>query len=118
MNNSSDLRSPCPIAATLDLVGDKWTLLIVRDILLFNKHRYTDLAQSHEGIATNILADRLSKLVEAGMVAREPYQQNPIRYEYHLTNKGLDLAPVLKAMGLWAQAHVDGVAQGAPPPRL
>jgi DNA-binding HxlR family transcriptional regulator len=100
-------RSPCPVANALDLFGDKWTLLVVRDLLL-GKARYGEFAQSPEGIPTNILADRLRKLAQAGVVEKRAYCEKPVRYEYELTAKGRDLLPVLEAMADWAKKHVPG----------
>lgn len=94
-------RSSCAIACTLDLIGDKWTLLVIRD-LFFGKTRYKEFQESAEGIPTNILADRLQNLEKAGLVSRTPYQERPVRYEYHLTETGRSLGPVLKAIANWA----------------
>lgn len=107
-------RSYCPIANTLDLVGDRWSLLIVRD-LLFGERRYGDLAGSFESIPTNTLADRLRKLEEAGIVAREQYSDRPPRYSYHLTARGRALGPVLEAIADWGLAHIPGSRQMRPP---
>ncbi len=103
------MRSTCPIAATLDLVGDKWSLLIIRDIGVFNKHRNKDFQTSDEGIPTNILANRLKLLVEKGLINKQAYQNNPLRYEYHLTEQGQKLLPVVDAMRVWAVENVAGV---------
>jgi DNA-binding HxlR family transcriptional regulator len=108
------MRSPCPIANTLDLLGDKWTLLVVRDLLLFEKHRFAELAGSYEGIPTNILADRLRRLESCGIVTKVPYQEHPVRHEYILTQKGRELFPVLKEMILWAQRNIPGVGRKPP----
>jgi DNA-binding HxlR family transcriptional regulator len=102
-------RSTCPIAGVLDIAGDKWTLLVVRDLLLSGKHRYGELQASPEAIPTNILADRLKRLEAAGLVTKKFYQDNPPRAEYFLTRKGADLGPVLQAMGQWGQKHIPGV---------
>jgi len=107
-------RSICPIANTLDLIGDRWTLLVVRDLLFFDKHRFGDFAASMEGIPTNILADRLRRLEDAGVVTKVPYSTRPQRFEYHLTPKGADLLPVLLAMAEWAGRHVPGVGKATP----
>src|SRR5579862_1405170 len=80
-------RSMCAIANSLDILGDKWTLLVVRD-LLHGKRTYGELAHSPEGIPTNILADRLKRLEGAGIIAGTPYQERPVRYAYALTPKG------------------------------
>jgi DNA-binding HxlR family transcriptional regulator len=104
-------RSPCPIANALDIVGDKWTLLVVRDLMFMGKRRYGEFAQSPEGIPSNILADRLKRLEEAGLVTKKPYQHNPVRYEYRLTRKGADLFPVLKEIIRWANKHIPGTVK-------
>ncbi len=80
-------RSRCAVACTLDLVGDKWSLLVVRD-LFRGSATYGKLQNSFEGIPTNILADRLKKLEEAGIIAKSAYQERPVRYSYELTKKG------------------------------
>jgi DNA-binding HxlR family transcriptional regulator len=87
------------------LLGDRWTLLVIRD-LFRGMTRYGEFASGPEGIPTNLLADRLKKLETAGLVASEPYQQNPTRYAYHLTPRGRDLKPVLAALGQWSLRHV------------
>lgn len=110
------MRSVCPIATTLDLLGDKWTLLVVRDLLFLGKKRFGELQSSPEGIPTNILSDRLRRLEECGIVAKVAYQDRPPRYEYHLTPKGADLLPVLRAIIEWANRHLPGTAK--PPPGL
>jgi DNA-binding HxlR family transcriptional regulator len=101
------LRSPCAVASTLDLVGDKWSLLVVRD-LLRGSATYSELQNSHERIPTNILADRLKKLEEAGLIAKSPYQEHPVRYAYGLTEKGRDLSDVLRAVVRWGKKHIPG----------
>lgn len=100
-------RSPCPVACVLDILGDKWTLLVVRD-LLFGKHTFTALLDSAEHIPSNILADRLKRLEQAGVVCREPYQERPRRYAYHLTDKGRELGGVLRGMVAWANKYIAG----------
>ncbi len=100
-------RSACPVAGVLDILGDKWTLIVVRDLFL-DKHRYGDFLASPEGIPTNILADRLKRLEAAGIVRRELYRENPPRAEYFLTPRGADLGPVLRAMAQWGLQHLPG----------
>jgi DNA-binding HxlR family transcriptional regulator len=100
-------RSSCPAACVLDLAGDKWTLLVVRD-LLRGRHTYKELLAADEGIPTNILADRLKKMEAAGLIKAEPYQDNPVRWRYELTAKGRDLGHVLAAMARWGTKHVRG----------
>jgi DNA-binding HxlR family transcriptional regulator len=103
-----EYRSTCPVASMLDIVGDKWTLVVVRDLFL-NKHRFGDFLTSPESIPTNILADRLKRLEATGIVKRETYQDNPPRAEYFLTTRGSDLAPVLLAMLKWGELYIPGV---------
>jgi DNA-binding HxlR family transcriptional regulator len=100
-------RSLCAVANSLDILGDKWTLLVVRD-LLQGKRTYGELALSRERIPTNILADRLERLVEAGIVTRTPYQQRPVRYAYALTPKGNALGDVLLAFVRWGKQYIPG----------
>jgi DNA-binding HxlR family transcriptional regulator len=100
-------RSPCPVACSLDLLGDKWTLLVVRDLLL-GKTTYTEFQKSPEGIPTNILAERLKRLQTAGILEKSQYQERPVRYAYHLTAKGGDLRPVLSALIDWGNKHIPG----------
>ena len=100
------LRSPCPIANTLDILGDKWTLLIIRDMVFMKKTRYKDFADSPESIPTNILASRLKKMEKEKIITKKAYQTNPVRYEYHLTQKGKDLRPILLNMMKWSDKHL------------
>lgn len=100
-------RSCCPITNSLDIFGDKWTLLVIRDLAL-GKKRYQEFMASPERIASNILADRLKQLEASGLVTRRAYQQNPIRYEYALTEKGEGLKPVLRTLIVWGQKHFPG----------
>jgi DNA-binding HxlR family transcriptional regulator len=100
-------RSPCPVASTLDIIGDKWSLLVVRD-LFAGKKTYNDFQRSPEKISTNILADRLKRLADCEIVEKRPYQERPLRYEYILTAKGKDLGTVLKAMVHWGESHIPG----------
>lgn len=100
-------RSPCPIAATLDIVGDKWSLVIVRDMLV-GKSQYGEFLDSPEGISTNILAERLKRLEQAGLVVREAYQERPARYTYRLTEAGLGLLPALQEICRWANRYFPG----------
>ena len=102
---ASSRRSSCPVACSLDLLGDRWTLLVVRD-LFRGLTRYGEFVAGPEGIPTNILAERLERLETAGLIKSEPYQQNPPRYAYTLTPKGADLKPVLGALAMWAMRHV------------
>jgi DNA-binding HxlR family transcriptional regulator len=98
-------RSGCPIATTLDIVGDRWTLVILRDMLT-GKSRYSEFMASPEGITTNILADRLNRMEASGLVERSPYQERPKRYAYTLTDKGRGLHPVLQAICRWGNRYM------------
>jgi DNA-binding HxlR family transcriptional regulator len=100
-------RSACAVANSLDILGDKWSLLVVRD-LLHGKRTYGELAHSPEGVPTNILADRLKRLESAGIVTSTPYQERPVRYAYTLTPKGSALGEVLLAFVRWGKQHIPG----------
>ncbi len=100
-------RSGCPIAVTLDLAGDRWTFVIMRD-MVNGKTRFGEFIDSPEGIPTNILASRLKRMEQAGLIAKKPYQMNPKRFDYHLTAKGEGLLPVLQAICRWANKFVPG----------
>ena len=105
-------RSRCPVSCTLDVLGDRWTLLVVRD-LIRGKRRFVELVESPERIPTNILADRLKRLVSLGVIQSRRYSDHPPRVEYQLTAKGEDLRPVLRAMVDWGIKHAGG---RVPPP--
>jgi DNA-binding HxlR family transcriptional regulator len=107
-------RSACAIAGTLDILGDKWTLLVVRD-LLHGKRTFGELQHSPEGVPTNILADRLKRLKEAGLISSAPYQQRPVRHAYALTERGRELGPVLLAVLQWGRRHLAGTRALNPP---
>jgi DNA-binding HxlR family transcriptional regulator len=111
MKRFSRRRSDCPISATLEVVGDKWSLLVVRDLTL-GKTRFSEFLGSPEGVTTNILADRLKRLESQGIVSRTPYQERPRRFAYTLTDKGRALEPVLESMCQWVEDWPP-----APPPR-
>jgi DNA-binding HxlR family transcriptional regulator len=105
-------RSFCPVACTLDVLGDRWSLLVVRDVMR-GKKRYTEFLESPEGIPTNILADRLKRLATKGVIRSHRYSQHPPRVEYELTPKGEDLRPIMRAMVEWGVRHAGG---RTPPP--
>ena len=100
-------RSVCPVACTLDLIGDKWTLLVVRD-LLCGKSQFKEFCASPEGIATNILSDRLDRLLAQGLVERHRSPRHAGRHAYRLTDKGLTLEPVLQTIADWGLDHIEG----------
>lgn len=105
-------RSFCPIARSLDLIGDKWTLIIIRDVLVFKRHTFAEFEQSGEGIPTNLLSGRLKKLVEFGFLEKVLYQSHPNRYRYEATDKAKDLRPVLRALGQFGEKHLGGRRPG------
>ena len=100
-------RSNCSISRTLELLGDKWTLLIVRDLLWHGKHTFKELADS-EGIPSNLLSGRLQRLIDWGLADREQYQNNPVRYTYHLTDAGLALEETLLQVMSWGNRYLGG----------
>lgn len=100
-------RSPCPVACTLDILGDRWTLLVVRDLVL-GRSRFKEFESSPEGIPTNILSNRLERLVEQGIVRQVPAGDTPKRRAYALTDKGKALLPILRAVRDWGLEWVAG----------
>ena len=108
MSEKRPFRSDCPIASTLDIIGDRWSLVIIRD-MTFGSSRFSDFLSGAEGIKRNILADRLRRLEGEGIIRRRPYQDKPPRYAYTLTDKGADLLPIIQSLALWGQKHLDHV---------
>ena len=106
------LRSDCPISFGLEIFGDQWSLLILRDIVFYDKSTYGEFRRSAEGISTNILADRLSKLCNAGLLAKSPLPHDARAFAYKLTAQGRALVPALYELMLW------GIDHGAPPKEL
>ena len=96
----------CSIARTLEVLGERWTLLVIRDV--FNGRRRFDQIQENLGVARNVLATRLARLVDEGILEKRPYQERPPRFEYFLTEKGLDLWPTMIAMLHWGDRHLAG----------
>lgn len=101
----SKRRSGCPVSVSLDIFGDRWSLLIVRDLMVRGYRTFKEFQQSGEGIATNILADRLQKLEAAKIITAQPEETDGRRINYRLTEKGIDLAPVLLELLLWGARH-------------
>jgi DNA-binding HxlR family transcriptional regulator len=99
-------RSSCPVSCALDILGDKWTLLVVRDLIFFRKRYFGDFQNSPEKIATNILSDRLRKLEAAGMVLRQPDPDHGCRIIYAVTEKCLDLVPPIMELLRWGAKYV------------
>jgi DNA-binding HxlR family transcriptional regulator len=104
--SSAQRRSPCPVACTLDIVGDRWTLLVVRDLVL-GKTTFKEFLASPERIASNTLAERLARLVEHGLVETRAGDRVD-RVTYHLTAKGRTLKPLVRAIAKWGLANVEG----------
>ena len=100
-------RSGCPIATTLDILGDRWTLVILRDMVT-GKSRFSEFLDSPEKITTNVLTDRLAQMEQAGLVTKALYQQRPKRYSYELTEMGRGLHPVLQEISRWANRFIPG----------
>ena len=95
----------CPVARTLDLIGERWTLLILRDLLLKGPQRFQDLQNSLAGVAPNTLSARLKALEKQGLVARRLYSEHPPRLEYQLTDRGKSMGPIVAAMREWGKRH-------------
>ena len=110
----SKRRSGCPVGISLDLVGDRWTLLIVRDLMVRGYRTFKEFQESGEGIATNILSDRLRKLEAAGIIVGQTEADDARRVHYRLSEKGIDLAPVLADLLLWGAKY----EKTATPPEL
>lgn len=106
-------RSLCPIVNTLDILGDRWSLVIVRDLMFRGMHEYGELLNAGEGISTSVLASRLEQLQCAGLIEKTAHPADLKKYRYHLTEKGIDLMPVMIDLVLWGLRHVPGTA--APP---
>jgi DNA-binding HxlR family transcriptional regulator len=100
-------RSECPLNASVEMLGDRWSLLIIRDMMLRGFRTYKEFMENYEGIATNILADRLRKLMAYKIITAEVDPSDGRKLIYSLTEKGIDLAPVLTEMVLWAATHED-----------
>jgi DNA-binding HxlR family transcriptional regulator len=104
-NSVPNRRSGCPLNASVEMLGDRWSLLILRDMMLRGFRSYGQFLESYEGIATNILADRLNKLIAHGIITTQQDPKDGRKVNYVLTAKGIDLAPVLTEMVLWAARH-------------
>lgn len=114
MTKRNARRSTCPINASLEVIGDRWSLLIVRDMLFGRARTYKDFRGAEEGIATNILADRLERLLSFGIIASEQAPDDGRRMIYRLTEKGFDLVPVLMELSFWGSRY----EEGRPPPGI
>lgn len=105
MKHTQHRRSDCPINFALETFGDPWSLLIIRDIVYFGKKTYGEFLESEEGMATNILASRLARLEQQGILVKKPSPSNKRKEEYVLAEKGLDLIPVLVELANWSAQH-------------
>lgn len=105
-------RSGCPVSISLEVLGDRWSLLVIRDLMVRGYQTFKEFQESDEGIATNILADRLKALESAGIITAEAAETDRRRINYRLTEKGIDLAPVLLELLVWGTRHEE---TGAPP---
>lgn len=103
---SSKKRSDCPISSSLDIFGDRWSLLIVRDLMLHKSRTYGDFTKSEEKIATNILANRLQLLEDNGIIIKLPYPDNKVKGLYRLSTKGVDLIPALIEIAIWGGKYL------------
>ena len=110
-----DKRSPCPISCTLELVGDRWSLLVIRDLFAGKTH-FREFLKSPERIATNVLTDRLERLTEAGLVQAKPSEERAGALSYSLTDRGRGLYPVLESIRDWGLASIPGTAALMPVP--
>ncbi|MEM0941040.1 MAG: helix-turn-helix domain-containing protein [Bacteroidota bacterium] len=99
-------RCDCPFTSAIDLIGDRWTLVIVKQMLLEDKKTFKDFVRSNEAIASNILSDRLKMLEAFQLIKKEKFPNNKKINIYRLTEKGLGLTPVLVELGLWSNAHL------------
>jgi len=97
-------NTDCPIAQALNIMGDRWTVLVLRDLIFFDKQRFNEFLESPEGISTNILSDRLRRLEDAGLIHAEAYQDRPLRHAYQLTTKGQAFRGVLESLVTWSMA--------------
>ena len=101
------MRSDCPLNFGMEVFGDKWTLLIIRDLMFFGKRYYGEFLESAEGISTNILADRLAMLEKQKIIVKKKSKEHKQKLIYSLTQKGIDLLPVVVTIGLWSDQYAD-----------
>lgn len=115
MIDLENMRSQCPIANGLDILGDRWTLLVIRDLMFTNRREFGHFLKSGEGISTNILTDRLDKLRCFGIINKQPHPKHGKKFIYDLTEQGLKLAPTLIEFTLWS---LDTVNNASAPPKI
>ena len=106
MENKINFRSDCPISSALDIVGDKWSLLILRDILMLGKRTFKEFSSADEHISSSILANRLLKLEELQIILKRPHPSNKKVFEYFVTEKGADFIPIMVELILWSNKHL------------
>ncbi|MEX0694048.1 MAG: helix-turn-helix domain-containing protein [Rhodospirillales bacterium] len=111
---SKILDPKCPVARTLDIIGERWTILILRDLFMFGPRRFQDLQDSLSGVAPNTISARIKTLEDAGIISRELYSDHPPRAVYSLTKRGLDLKPALLSLRDWGEKYT----AGPPAPRV
>ena len=114
MQKLIEKRSDCPISSSLDIFGDRWSLLIVRDLMLHKTRTYGDLVKSKEKIATNILANRLQVLEDNGIIVKLPYPDNKVKSLYQLSQKGVDIIPALIEIALWGGKYGSNAEESSP----
>ena len=110
-------RSGCPIACALDIFGDHWALLVIRDLAFFGRHEYKDMLDAEEGISSNILSDRLRKLENHNIISSLPHPDSQRRKLYYLTDIGKDLIPILVSISRWSEKHLGKVVKIPPDSR-
>lgn len=115
MIDLENMRSQCPVANGLDILGDRWTLLIIRDLMFTNRREFGHFLMSGEGISTNILTDRLDKLRCFGIINKQPHPEHGKKFIYDLTEQGLKLAPTIIELTLWS---LDTVKNASVPPKI
>lgn len=107
MDDKNKIRSNCAISQSLDIFGDKWSLLVIRDLVYLGKETYGDLLKMEEGIATNVLADRLVLLEKEGIVTKEIFVGSKSKFKYKLTQKGIDIYPIIMEIMFWGVKHFE-----------
>ena len=108
MTKIEDMRSPCAIANSLEILGDRWTLLIIRDLMFTNRREFGHFLQAGEGISTNILAERLQRLQCHGVITKTPHPEHGKKFLYQLSDTGLKLAPTIIELALWGSETIEG----------
>jgi DNA-binding HxlR family transcriptional regulator len=107
MNKKNSRRSDCPFSCSLDIWGDKWSLLIIRNLMFYNVNTYGEFLKAPEKIATNILADRLASLEKAGLITKQEHPESKVKIFYKLTQMGIDLLPVMVEISAWADKYFE-----------